>query len=186
MNIEPATLDDLPVIIAMREEASRWLAERGIDQWREPWPNAEAQAERIAASIKAGETWMVRDQGATAATVALDEYADPRLWTPVERREPALYLHRLIVRRTWSGLGREILDWVCYRAAAIGKAWVRIDVWTDNYALHSYYRHQGFRHVRTLPLTDYPSGALFQRRATERSVEKNSLIATATIPRTCL
>ncbi|HEX6500175.1 MAG TPA: GNAT family N-acetyltransferase [Micromonosporaceae bacterium] len=165
MNIEPATLDDLPVIIAMREEASQWLAERGIDQWREPWPNAEAQAERIAASIKAGETWMVRGDGAIAATVALDEYADPKLWTLAEQHEPALYLHRLIVRRPWSGLGGRILDWACSRAHALCKEWVRIDVWTHNKSLHEYYMRHGFHHVRTLDLADYPSGALFQREA---------------------
>jgi hypothetical protein len=29
--IEQATIDDLPAILAMRKEASNWLAERGIE-----------------------------------------------------------------------------------------------------------------------------------------------------------
>ena len=41
-------------------------------------------------------------------------------------------------------------------------------MWTDNVGLHRYYEQRGFRHVRTLDLSDYPSGALFQRRATDR------------------
>jgi hypothetical protein len=41
------------------------------------------------------------------------------------------------------------------------------DVWTDNTGPHRYYEAQGFRHVWTLNLTDYPSGALFQRKATD-------------------
>jgi GNAT superfamily N-acetyltransferase len=164
--IEPGRATDLPTVLAMREEASQWLAERGVDQWREPWPTEEAQEARILASIRAGETWMVRDtDGATAATVALDEYADPRLWDPVERQQPALYLHRLIVRRGWAGLGVQVLDWAAQRAARLNKAWVRIDVWTHNHALHRYYLAHGFDHVRTLNLADYPSGALFQRPA---------------------
>ncbi|MGC9670843.1 N-acetyltransferase family protein [Planosporangium sp. 12N6] len=166
MIIEPATLDDLPTITAMREEASAWLRERGIDQWREPWPTYDAMVERTAASIRAGETWMARDDsGATTATVALDTFADSRLWTPQEQQDPALYLHRLIVRRGWAGLGSKILDWACDRAAQLGKEWVRIDVWTHNEPLHRYYLSNGFEHVRTLNLEDYPSGALFQRQA---------------------
>lgn len=98
MIIEPGQPEDLPVILTMREEASRWLGARGIDQWREPWPTEEAMGERIAASIRAGETWMVRDHaGATAATVALDTFADPRLWTPEERQESALFSSALLI-----------------------------------------------------------------------------------------
>lgn len=167
MIIEPAKGEDLSEVIAMREEASAWLANRGIDQWREPWPDYDSMAARILGSIRAGETWMVRHpSGATAATVALDELADPRLWTEDERREPALYLHRLVVRRQWAGLGSRILDWACTRAGVLGKRWIRIDVWTDNIPLHDYYLRHGFQHVRTLQLEDYPSGALFQRAAT--------------------
>jgi hypothetical protein len=31
--IEQASIDDLPVILAMRKEASDWLAKQGIGQW---------------------------------------------------------------------------------------------------------------------------------------------------------
>ncbi|MBO0811928.1 MAG: GNAT family N-acetyltransferase [Microlunatus sp.] len=148
----------------MREEASAWLESKGIDQWRNPWPTADAQEQRISASIAAGETWMITDDGTDVATVALDDFADPQLWTPDERRQPALYLHRLIVRRTHPGLGAHILDWASAKAAAEGRNWVRIDVWTGNLALQRYYQRHGFRHVRTVQ-SDYPSGALFQRPA---------------------
>lgn len=165
MIITQATDNDLAAVLAMRYEASAWLAEIGIDQWRHHWPNKDAMVERVGASIQAGETWMVRDdQEHLAATVALDTYADPHLWTPDEIDEPAMYLHRLIVRRPYAGLGAEILDWASAKAAHLGKRWVRIDVWTDNTPLHKYYQRNGFTHVRTLN-SDYPSGALFQRPA---------------------
>ena len=41
-------------------------------------------------------------------------------------------------------------------------------MWTDNIGLHRYYEQRGFVHVRTLDLSNYPSGALFQRKATDR------------------
>jgi hypothetical protein len=109
---------------------------------------------------------MVRDDdGATAATVALDTFSDPRLWTPDEQADPSMYLHRLIVRRKYVGLGVDVIEWACQRAGQLGNHWVRIDVWTDSIGLHRYYEQNGFRHVRTLDLADYPSGALFQRPA---------------------
>ncbi|GAB2664444.1 GNAT family N-acetyltransferase [Kribbella swartbergensis] len=168
MIVEQATIEDLPVILAMRTEASQWLAKRGIDQWAVAWPNPEAQSERILSSIRAGETWMIRtNNGDTAATVALDSFSDPQLWTPEEQAEPAMYLHRLIVRRKYAGLGDDVIDWACDRAGQLGNRWVRIDVWTDNIGLHRYYENRGFKHVRTLDLAHYPSGALFQRPATD-------------------
>lgn len=166
MIIEPANTGDLDDILLMREEASGWLRTRGVEQWTKPWPDHEGQARRILDSIMAGETWMVRaENGVNAATVALDTYADPQLWTPDERCEAAFYLHRLIVRRSHAGLGARILDWACRRAADEDKRWVRIDVWTHNVQLHRYYMAHGFQHVRTLDLPTYPSGALFQRSA---------------------
>ncbi len=168
MIIEQAGIDDLPVILAMRKEASDWLATQGVDQWATAWPTPEAQSERILSSIRAGETWMVRDDDeTTAATVALDTFSDPRLWTPDEQADPSMYLHRLIVRRKYSGLGTDVIEWACDRSGQLGNRWVRIDVWTDNTGLHRYYERNGFRHVRTLDLIDYPSGALFQRPANE-------------------
>lgn len=105
MIIQPARPDDLSAVLAMRYEASAWLAEIGIDQWRHHWPNKDAMVERVGASIQTGETWMVRDDDEhLAATVALDTYADAQLWTPDEIDEPAMYLHRLIVRRPYAGL----------------------------------------------------------------------------------
>lgn len=163
MIIGIATRAHLATIVAMRDEASTWLAERGIDQWRKPWPDHDAMADRIAASIDAGETWMVHDDSEVIATVAIDRYADPDLWTQAERAEPACYLHRLIVRRSHAGAGAVILDWADHRAAQEQAHWIRIDVWADNPGLQEYYRLHRFAYIRTSGLADYPSGALFQR-----------------------
>jgi hypothetical protein len=142
MIVEQATIGDLPVILVLRQEASDWLTKKGIDQWAVAWPSPEAQSERILSSIRAG-TWMVRtDDGETAATVALDSLSDPQLWTPSEQADPSMYLHRLIVRRKYAGLGDDVIDWACKRAGELGNPWVRIDVWTDNIGLHRYYEER--------------------------------------------
>jgi len=153
--------DDLDTILRLRDEAARWIAATGSDQWQTAWPTADGQAERIADSIAAGQTWMLRVGDDVAGTVAVDEYANPALWTPAECAEPAFYVHRLIVTRAYGGrgLGAFVLDWWGDRAAETGKRWIRVDVWTTNHRLREYYTGQHFTHVRTIH-SDYPSGAL--------------------------
>jgi len=60
---------------------------------------------------------------------------------------------------------------VAARSATSG---VRIDVWTDNFGLHRHYEQNGFRHVRTLDLADYPTGALFRRPAIEPRIARGN------------
>jgi GNAT superfamily N-acetyltransferase len=168
VKIAPAAPEDLSLLIAFRDEAARWLAARGIDQWREPWPTEDLMEEGMLRNIRAGETFIVwNDDGAPAATITVDRWANPELWTPEEAAEPALYAHKLTVARAYAGqdLGAELLDWAGARAAAGGDRWLRVDVWTTNQDLQRYYLRLGFTHVRTVTGTRNPSGALFQRPA---------------------
>ena len=161
-----ATYEDLDAVLKFRDEAARWIAATGSDQWQSAWPTPDQKTELIAESIRAQETWMLWIGDSRAGTVAVDEYADPALWTPVERAEPAYYVHRLIIARAYGGkgLGAAILNRCCDCAARNEKRWVRVDVWTTNYRLQEYYLNQQFKHVRTI-CSEYPSGALFQRPA---------------------
>jgi hypothetical protein len=124
---------------------------------------------------------MIRDQRSIAATVAVDRYADPHLWTPAERAEPAAYVHRLIVARAYAGinLGATIIDWITISAAYKGLTWLRADVWTTNRGLQAYYARRGWTYLRTVSFESYPSGALFQR-ATSPDIRHYEERATAT------
>ncbi|MFJ6011001.1 GNAT family N-acetyltransferase [Streptomyces sp. NPDC092952] len=167
MIILPARLEDVPRLVRFRVDAAAWLTPMGIDQWSAPFP-----AEHIAASVIAGEVFLVKEneESAAVATVTLDQNIDPEiwdLWTTEERAEPALYVHKLAVDRHYSGrgLGGQLLDWAGDRAARHGARWLRLDAWTSNTRLHQYYLQQGFRHVRTTADPDEVSGWLAQRPA---------------------
>lgn len=168
VTIRLASEHDMQAVLNLREEAARWLETIGSDQWQTVWPTLERQNERIRKSIVAGETSMLYSGSSLVGTVAVDEFSDPSLWTPAEQAEPAYYMHRLIIARSYAGqgLGAKILDWCCDKAARSEKEWIRVDVWTSNTRLQNYYLDRKFSHVRTLN-TDYPSGALFQRPAEE-------------------
>jgi ribosomal protein S18 acetylase RimI-like enzyme len=166
--IAPAAPEDLGLLIDFRDEAARWLAARGIDQWQEPYPTEDLMEAGMLRSIRAGETFIVwDDDGQPAATITVDRWANPDLWTPEEAAEPALYVHKLTVARAYAGqgLGGELLEWAGARAATAGDRWLRVDVRTTNQQLQDYYRRLGFMHVRTIARPHNPSAALFQRPA---------------------
>jgi len=159
MRITRATPDDLDILVAFRDQAAAWLASRGIDQWQEPWPTEDLTVEGMLRNIQ--------DDDKPAATITINRWAKPELWTEQERAEPALYAYKVTVDRAHAGqgLGAELLDWAGTKAADEGADWLRVDVWTTNEHLQHYYLREGFTYVRTVVLAHNPSGALFQRPA---------------------
>lgn len=166
---------DFDKVRRLVREAADWLRRsKDTDQWAKPWPDRARHRERIQNDLVKGKTWMVWDGPAVAATVTVDteEPLAPNegpLWPAHKRHEPALYVRRVVVSRSYThiGLGAGLLDWAAdvakrdYKAALI-----RIDVWTTNVDLHAYYQEQGFirctgRDPREL--AGYPSQALFER-----------------------
>ncbi|MEV6131971.1 GNAT family N-acetyltransferase [Streptomyces violaceusniger] len=160
--IRQATEEDLPIIVELWGHAASWLRNRGIDQWQ-----YAPHEDRIKANIAAGECWIVEVDQAPIATITVDEHADSDFWNQEEAAEPALYVHRMVVRRDVAGLeiGSAMLDWASQRAADQGKTWLRLDAWRSNGDLLSYYSNRGFTHVRTVDAEGRQSGALFQRPA---------------------
>lgn len=162
--IRRATEADLSTVVELWEHAASWLSERSIDQWQ-----YAPREDRIKANISAGECWIVDVDQTPVATITVDEHADPDFWGQDEAAEPALYVHRMVVRRDIAGheLGSAMLDWASQRAAAEGKHWLRLDAWRSNGGLQSYYLDRGFTHLRTVEAEGRHSGALFQRAAGE-------------------
>lgn len=171
--IRLATPDDLAEIFRLIDSSAAWLRQqKNTDQWTRPWPNRSDRDARIVQGITDGLTWMLADSdGALIGTVTCREHGNEKLWTPAEMAERAAYVSRLIVRRDHAGLGIGValIHWAAARAVdEWGAAWIRVDVWTTNTALHQYYKNQGFEHMRTLDFADpweYPSAALFQKSA---------------------
>lgn len=168
---EQATAGDARTIRALQDEAREWLQSRGLDQWSTVRHADPASPRSLESAIARGEVWVWRNHTGTVATATLDDFADPEFWTEADEPDDALYLHRMIVRRSssGSGLGATILNWASSYTAGTGRAWLRLDAWRSNTALQDYYRSQGFTHVRTVELPHRGSGALFQRPADTRA-----------------
>jgi GNAT superfamily N-acetyltransferase len=137
-------------MIALRTEAEQWLRDRGIAQWTSDYFDYARTV--MAASVEAHVAWIVEADGEVLGTASLSPKADMDFWTMADEPESALYLGKVIVSRSHAGrgLGGSILDWASFKAASLGRPWVRIDVRRDNTDLQAYYLKQGFQHVRTV------------------------------------
>ncbi|HKB31125.1 MAG TPA: GNAT family N-acetyltransferase [Streptosporangiaceae bacterium] len=169
--VDSATQSDLGAVSSLIDGAAAWLRTKGTDQWRRPWPSWQGRVARVMDGIESGKTWIAWDGHNAAATITVEDRADPKLWNEWEGAEPAAYVHRLVVNRRYAGLGlgAALLNWAGDRAVdAYGAKSIRIDVWTTNMALHRYYERQGFIFVRECSDLSYPSGALFQRDITRK------------------
>jgi GNAT superfamily N-acetyltransferase len=158
--------DDRDVIIGLIDAAADWLRTKNTDQWKQPWPSEEDRSHRILRDLVAGNTWIAWQDGIAAATITTDRAVSP-IWPTETRRDPAVYVCRLVVGRAFAGqgLGAALLDWAGLRARHHHSArWIRVDVWTTNVALHAYYQRQGFGFCGFSDTSGYyPSAALFQK-----------------------
>lgn len=59
--IRSASLNDLDDVLALRREAERWLRERGVEQWTDPW--SEHARRLITDNVASGKTFVVQPDG---------------------------------------------------------------------------------------------------------------------------
>jgi len=190
LRIRRAAADDMEAIIGLIDDARAWLPGKGTDQWAKPWPTPAARDARVLRDLKAGRTWLVHEDGddTPVATVTCNDKGNRRLWTPEEQLVSAIYIARLIVRRSRAGerIGEALVDWAgacglrCWSAQ-----WIRIDVWTTNDALHNYYEKRGFQHYKVCEFKEdeyYPSARLFQKPTTEIDQESAARFVEPTGP----
>lgn len=171
--VRQAQTADVDSIVALREEAARWLASRGSDQWSDASIDLKEFRRRVESSIAAGETWVaVDDEDTVVGTIAVDEHTNLGLWTADELAD-SLILHRMIrSARAPKGTGRLLLQQAITVARRAGRRWLRLDAWTTNQDLHRYYESAGFRHVRTVDDHHTHSAALFEYRVDDTPESK--------------
>jgi GNAT superfamily N-acetyltransferase len=166
LTLRRADRHDHDVIIGLIDAAADWLRTKNTDQWVQPWPTKQDRSHRILQDLIAERTWIAWEDSTPVATITADS-AQNSIWPTETRRDPAVYVSRLVVSRAFAGqgLGAALLNWAGLRGRRrYGAHWIRVDVWTTNTALHAYYRRQGFEFCGFGEASeDYPSAALFQK-----------------------
>jgi GNAT superfamily N-acetyltransferase len=139
--VRHATHDDATAAGSILEEATRCAATyTGFDQWPVPFP-----ADELAERIDSGELYVAEIDGEPVATITL-LWDDPNVWG--ERPPDAAYIHKLAVRRSFSGrgMGRDLVAWADREAAAAKRDYLRLDCVRDDLGIRAYYEELGFEH----------------------------------------
>ena len=139
--IRTAEAEDLAEVIDILAECSEWLRSKGIVQWPERFSPAQ-----LLPSLEAGDLYVVEDGPTLAATVTL-QWSDPMFWGD---RADAGFLHRMGVRRSHAGLGRDILRWASAEVSARGRRYLCLDCLSTNRRLRRYYEDDGYTPVGEL------------------------------------
>ncbi len=138
-------------VLAVLDEAAAWLQERGVEQWP-----SRFEPSWVEGAVSRGETWLVLAGGTVSGTVTLD-HSDP-VWDGLPGA--ALYVHRMAVRRSASGLGTVILDWAAGVARRQGREALRLDCVAANGRLRAYYEAAGFAHRGDVTVAGAPGQRL--------------------------
>ena len=138
MNVELASLDDLPGIQAAYTEGRRRQRERGNVVWPE-FSDASLRAE-----VRARKLFRVAHGDEMVGTFAIT-YEDPVVWGERERGAH-VYLHR--IARGPSGASRGLLScivgWACAHSRELRREGIRMDTAAESRQLVEYYEQTGF------------------------------------------
>ncbi|HVV22653.1 MAG TPA: GNAT family N-acetyltransferase [Pseudonocardiaceae bacterium] len=161
MNIRPASTADLPALLAMADDAVRWLVSCGrTGQWGDqPWSTRPKLVQRATSLLSEDEAWLGEIAGEPAGFVVVGD-TPPHIPAVAE---PETYVRFLITSRshTGAGVGATLLDHVRARART---PLLRIDCWAggDGHLIR-YYESAGFTPTTRFDVHGWPGQVLAQR-----------------------
>jgi ribosomal protein S18 acetylase RimI-like enzyme len=145
-------------LVALRDEAARWLLARGIRQWAP----GQFPATWLDAASTGGRVYVLRRGSEVAGTVMIS-WHDPLVWD--DDLIMAGYIDNLIVSRAFAGqgLGRRLLQWAEDRIGESGRGFVRLECPADNLTLRALFESAGYYPVGVREVLDRPAGRLAAR-----------------------
>lgn len=156
MKIRKAQLDDLKDILDLLEQAKQSLANNGVDQWQNGYPNAEV----ISVDIKKGQSYVMEDDQSIIGTAAIVLEDDPnynRIWSGEWRTDgPYGVIHRIAIspKRKGQRLAGQFFSYAVDLCHAVGFSSLRIDTHKDNISMQRAIQHFGFIYCGVVQMSD--------------------------------
>lgn len=138
--IRQAQAADAVVVQGMLDEAARWVDALGVVMWEE----GELAPGRAEAEIAAGLFFIAEVNGDPAGVVRFQ--LEDRLFWPDLIPDDSAFIHRLVVRRKYKGMGvsTALMEWAVSRARTMGKRYLRLDTDASRAKLRQLYEGFGF------------------------------------------
>jgi GNAT superfamily N-acetyltransferase len=140
ISIRQGQARDAAVVQEMLEEAARWVDAMGVVMWEA----GELAPRRVADEIAAG-LFFIADVDKDPAGAVRFQLEDRLFWPDLEQDDSA-FIHRLVVRRRYKGLGvsTALMEWAVSRARTMGKSYLRLDTDASRPKLRELYERFGF------------------------------------------
>ena len=138
--VRQAQASDAAVVQDMLEEAAQWVDALGVVMWEE----GELTPGRVDAEIAAGLFFVAEVNGVPAGVVRFQ--LDDHLFWPDLTQDDSAFIHRLVVRRRYRGLGvsTALMEWAVSRARTLEKTYLRLDTDASRPKLRQLYEGFGF------------------------------------------
>jgi GNAT superfamily N-acetyltransferase len=172
MRIRPGGPGDIAAVLALGDEAVKWMNARGnTQQWgTAPWTGSQEREALIRDLVRGGGMRIVEaPDGMMLGALVIT--GTPQPYVPAAA-EPELYVNLLLVSRRHSGqgIGAALIGRARQEASERGIGLIRVDCWAgeDGSLVHVYERY-GFSRVReftiALPAGSWPGMLLAMQLA---------------------
>lgn len=151
LTIRRAKSSEKNVVLAIKQDAARWLENKGIHQWAGILmaPGEDMVHKRV----HEGEVYLAFQGEDPVGTVSI-LWEDPISWGEKGKDGKAGYMHGLAVLRRYAGkaVGKEILRWAMDVIRSKNKM-IRMDCMAENPRINRYFKDLDFTYagVSTLP-----------------------------------
>jgi len=143
ITVRQAQTADATLVQDMLEEAAKWVDALGEIMWEE----GELAPGRVDDEIAAG-LFFIAEMNSDPAGAVKFQLEDRLFWPDLsqENQDDSAFIHRLVVRRRYKGLGisSALMKWAVSRASAQGKRYLRLDCDASRPKLRRLYEGFGF------------------------------------------
>ena len=152
MEARKATVQDIPDILSLFEQAREYFRENGIDQWQDGYPDEEA----LRSDLKIGCGWTFYQEDTLCAYAAIIDAEDENYRKMLSGQwitdTPYFVIHRIAVSNQCKGQG--MAGWIFDFAARMypHRDSVRIDTHKDNLSMRHCLKKNGFEYCGVIRL----------------------------------
>jgi GNAT superfamily N-acetyltransferase len=144
-NLRMAAEKDLGKVLQLLVGAAEWLQTKDTSQWDYYISDLEGNTEEVLQSIKNQNTYILEKDGKAAASITLENHPnewDCDIWGEEAERKDVIYLHRLVVNRSFAGIGigDALMDWAKEETRRRDKKYIHFDCLASNKGLNNYYQ----------------------------------------------
>lgn len=144
--LQKTTLDDMPFVLTLYQQATEDLAKANVDQWQNNYPNQET----LQSDIDLGLSYVFKKDVVVVGTSALiwDGDSDYQIihdgsWL---NDQPYLTIHRIVVERSFkkTGISHQLMEAISALAKDNNFHNIRIDTHQDNLTMQGFLKKEGF------------------------------------------